>query len=296
MSIPTRLYKFVAPDRVDILENGLIRFTQPSALNDPFEFRPLFDQMISENGLRETLSSARELIGDQLRQKYAALTSTERAKLPPVEDVIKGLRANPAVVDRLIAQQEPLLRAALTAFTPQAKEVLTREIGKRLGILSLSEHLSHQLLWAHYADSHRGFVLEFDTSHPYFDRRRSNKDELYHLRRVMYAQRTSRGRTLMDITGEDLLSTKRPEWSYETEWRMFIQLSDADRVINVEGDEIYLFAMPLSALTKVVVGARSSEELVSRVKTAISRPEAQHVMLLKATLDLERETISVGAT
>ena len=34
------VYKYVAPERLDILEKGLIRFTQPAALNDPFESTP----------------------------------------------------------------------------------------------------------------------------------------------------------------------------------------------------------------------------------------------------------------
>ena len=35
--IPDSLYKYVTADRIDILQNGHIRFTQPSVLNDPFE-------------------------------------------------------------------------------------------------------------------------------------------------------------------------------------------------------------------------------------------------------------------
>ena len=30
-------YKYLPPERIDILQNRLIRFTQPNALNDPFE-------------------------------------------------------------------------------------------------------------------------------------------------------------------------------------------------------------------------------------------------------------------
>jgi len=36
------IYKYVVPDRIDILENGNIRFTQVDALNDPFESYPCF--------------------------------------------------------------------------------------------------------------------------------------------------------------------------------------------------------------------------------------------------------------
>ena len=30
-------YKYVTPERKNVLENGNVRFTQPAALNDPFE-------------------------------------------------------------------------------------------------------------------------------------------------------------------------------------------------------------------------------------------------------------------
>ena len=34
------LYKYLSPDRLDVLENSCVRFTQPDQLNDPFESRP----------------------------------------------------------------------------------------------------------------------------------------------------------------------------------------------------------------------------------------------------------------
>jgi hypothetical protein len=38
--IPAMLYKYVTPERIDILSRKRIRFTQPCFLNDPFEFLP----------------------------------------------------------------------------------------------------------------------------------------------------------------------------------------------------------------------------------------------------------------
>src|SRR5580704_12412669 len=38
--IPNILYKYAVPERVDILLQKRIRFTQPCFLNDPFEFKP----------------------------------------------------------------------------------------------------------------------------------------------------------------------------------------------------------------------------------------------------------------
>jgi hypothetical protein len=40
-----RLYKYVSPERTDMLKNGLIRFTQPTSFNDPFETFPYLQSL-----------------------------------------------------------------------------------------------------------------------------------------------------------------------------------------------------------------------------------------------------------
>jgi hypothetical protein len=40
------LYKYVVPDRIDVLKKGLIRFTQANALNDPYDVNPNFSEFI----------------------------------------------------------------------------------------------------------------------------------------------------------------------------------------------------------------------------------------------------------
>ena len=38
-------FKYLPPDRVDVLESGHIRFTPPGDFNDPFEAFPYFKSM-----------------------------------------------------------------------------------------------------------------------------------------------------------------------------------------------------------------------------------------------------------
>lgn len=45
------LYKYVSPERVDIIRDGLIRFTQPGYFNDPFEFKPVVKDLFSREFL-----------------------------------------------------------------------------------------------------------------------------------------------------------------------------------------------------------------------------------------------------
>ena len=49
------LYKYFPAERIDILENLQIRFTQPNAMNDPFEARP--DFYITEEGQARELAN-----------------------------------------------------------------------------------------------------------------------------------------------------------------------------------------------------------------------------------------------
>ncbi|WP_103027173.1 DUF2971 domain-containing protein [Salinibacter altiplanensis] len=41
------IYKYSPPERVDVLQNGLIRFTQPSSFNDPFETLPYLQSLVT---------------------------------------------------------------------------------------------------------------------------------------------------------------------------------------------------------------------------------------------------------
>jgi hypothetical protein len=38
-------YKYLHPSRIDVLRDNRIRFTQPAALNDPFESNPIGDEL-----------------------------------------------------------------------------------------------------------------------------------------------------------------------------------------------------------------------------------------------------------
>ena len=51
-------YKYVSAERIDILQNRLIRFTQPPALNDPFEAKPHFYKLGSKEEFAKNYAEA----------------------------------------------------------------------------------------------------------------------------------------------------------------------------------------------------------------------------------------------
>ena len=46
-------YKYVTAERIDVLQNELIRFSQPSALNDPRDMRPHIERVFTDDEIDE---------------------------------------------------------------------------------------------------------------------------------------------------------------------------------------------------------------------------------------------------
>ena len=94
------------------------------------------------------------------------------------------------------------------------------------GIASLAESPTDMLMWAHYADGHRGFCLEFDTTRPPFSKAlkvayRSTLPKLNFVRLVTDDSAQADQHYL-----ESMFLTKASCWEYEREWRVLHQTPD----------------------------------------------------------------------
>lgn len=144
----------------------------------------------------------------------------------------------------------------------QAQEKIHEVSSQKMGVLCLSESHDDLLMWAHYADCHKGFVIEFDSDSPFFDQRRSEEDNLRSLQPVLYRQ----ARPAISLANTDISEiflTKSEHWSYEKEWRMIVGLADADKVISNEGENICLFEFPPAAIKSVFMGARMPSDVAA---------------------------------
>lgn len=90
------------------------------------------------------------------------------------------------------------------------------------GIISFTEEHDNLLMWSHYSDQHRGIVIEFDCSHPFFTKPKSG----YRMQPVIY-----RKTRLDKFVGNSLMEPyfhKSKEWAYEQEHRLLVCLDDAN--------------------------------------------------------------------
>lgn len=274
------LYKYVAPSRTSILQNGLIRFTPPARFNDPFEMRPYYKALADEHDVNQVLAeqSMEDILKDELKLAYADVSDDVR-RLVPVEFLSffasaiapSGVEAMPALLD---------------TFSAGLRKPLTEGFNEHIGVLSLTEKADNLLMWAHYAQEHTGFVIEFDADNLFFHQRRGESDEFGYLRKVNYSM-TRPNVVLTKVTSTEMFLTKSEDWRYEQEWRMLRPLKDATEVReNDEGESIHLYQVPGSCITKVIVGARMNEEKRHNIRRIISNnTELGHVKIFEAVLD-----------
>ena len=132
-----------------------------------------------------------------------------------------------------------------------------------LGIISFTEDYNNPLMWAHYADEHRGFVVEFDFDEPFFMDSindldgRSSRFGKNHLGDVFeFPEKVDYRREMPDFSRAELsapddmsefhwkkfnrtiLFTKSNDWIYEKEQRSVVRLSDADSVICIDNEHV----------------------------------------------------------
>ncbi|MBK8060518.1 MAG: DUF2971 domain-containing protein [Gemmatimonadetes bacterium] len=145
------------------------------------------------------------------------------------------------------------------------REIAAKQIAT-YGVVSFSETPLSTLMWAHYADAGRGFVVGFDGSNAAFrDRRAAHpcgrltrvryRDRLLPLTLDKLADEASRQDVLMR-----LLLQKQSFWRYEREVRFILPRSAADASEEIEGRQLSFKSLPTSAISDIVVGPAVSQD------------------------------------
>jgi hypothetical protein len=248
------LYKYVPAARLDILTAGSVRFTQPRALNDPFEGAPLID-------LGSDLAEALSMIDHDAQEFWNGRDPEEKT-----EENRKQFEA----------QVEELKLDARKQMAPAATGLgLMDRLNDALGILSLSRTPSSLLLWSHYADSHRGFVIGFDENNEFF-RQKNYAGFSTFPRLVNYTSQRSLTSLSDPNYYERLLCEKPVEWAYEEEVRVFRTLGEntVTEFQDAAGFPIHLVKFPLECVNTIFVGAQASESLYSEIVRVTSAWQA----------------------
>ena len=264
------LYKYVPPERIDILQNRLIRFTQPNALNDPFEARPNFHAPATKEGFASAFA-------DTIRQ---APLIWEHCRLVTQTNLDQRAFTDKVERDPDYAEQvyENLGLSDLRIYARKR----TYELCNVVGVLSLSETPDNLLMWAHYAEEHTGFVLMFDGSHKFFE---GNEPFLGFAKPEPVQYKLERpSTTIEEVTIPEIFLTKGSDWQYEKEWRYLKFLNDADKRHETPNTPpVELFRLPPKCIKGIILGCRSSKELKDTI-VALRRDdlEFEHLQIQQA--------------
>lgn len=118
------LYKYLQPERLDVIKHRKIRFTQPGDFNDPFEFRPCIATAMEESFTAEYLEENFEQIIEENLSKYATLFPNELVK--------QLLAAHKDQIPQLLKFLDPTIIQALAPG-------IDRTLNQTVGVLCLSE-------------------------------------------------------------------------------------------------------------------------------------------------------------
>jgi hypothetical protein len=244
------IYKYVTPERIDVLRNGHVRFTQAAALNDPFETHPCLTL------LKESFEERARKLVDSVQGRFDANSIVARRIMIP-----KKVRDGVAKFQRDLAEEYPML--------------------------SLTRKRNNLLMWSHYADSHRGFVSGLDSDNPFFHREKPRT--MTPLAEVRYSNKRPVMPPFDDITPENVhelvFLTKSEHWAYEEELRMFAQPRTANAVeTDSRGFNVYLFDLPTEVVVEIILGLLMLTNVKHEI-AAIVEDRYPHIELFETTLN-----------
>ncbi|WP_299983339.1 DUF2971 domain-containing protein [Desulfobacula sp.] len=223
-----KTYKYLGRNAAEcFLKDQTLRITQPKALNDPFELQPEF--IVNDETLLEGMEFSCKFVLNENVSSYEKY-------------LIKG--------NSLAARTKKL----------DNRKLISR-LSEQIGILCLTRADTllpvNLLMWAHYAESHQGIVVELKTNCDFI---KSGKEVHYVPRRPIIDAKIFLENETVSI---DDLYFKSDEWFYENELRLTKILSDCTETGKKDslGYYVYLCGVPIDSIECIYIGCNASESL-----------------------------------
>jgi hypothetical protein len=169
------------------------------------------------------------------------------------DDAIDDLKKSRIRVSTFDTLNDPFEMMPYRRYSSEARQPynrVLRKISKKWGLLSFSKTWIDQLLWAHYADKHKGIALGFGISG-------------YEILKVDYTP--DKIREKLELTDDEekneekflsLAKGKYQEWAYEKEYRILVELNDCK---PEKGNFFIPFGKGLE-IEEIVLGCRLDSE------------------------------------
>ncbi len=229
-----------------IFKHHRIRFTQPYALNDPFEFNPAI--RFNSNA------------DDYRYYEYDGVTF-------PSNYLVNWLN---------------LIESRINVY----------------GILSLTDNPFSYEMWSHYANGHKGFLIEFNVGNKKKPRLEFEKGVSLPVRRVRYVsvnianldKMVNRSNKIPESQFRNIFLRKTKLWKYEREYRVIRRLDSCENYTaqrtSYRDINVYLFPISLDCIVSVTFGVNTS---IDDKKNIIGLCDGHNIAFLQALIPKDRQ-------
>ncbi len=236
------LYKYVTWQRaltcIPEVGNGTLRATQPAALNDPFECAVTTMYVFPDEA-------------EENRDLARVLTEINESKPVTAKDVHRARRTYGSLFTR---------------------QLFTEQVSTRFGILSFTTQPRHPLMWSHYTTDGSGFVIGYKVAE--LSKLTGPKGCL---RPVTYSDQPPPIMGPIVLVSPDsnlpaILSCKSKHWSYESEWRLIVELDRTTGTgkTDLRGQPINLVQVPNEAVVGIYYTERTPCEPVKLIRQRLA--------------------------
>jgi hypothetical protein len=238
-----RLFKYVSPKGIDILENERIVFTPPSKFSDPHEMRldlsPVARREFKRRLLRQIEKQAEREI-----QGYRQLTSRQRKK----------------------GRKEQTRGANASEMGNESFRSTIQKEFQQIGVLCLCTTKKNTLMWDHYANGFQGLVIEFDSDNEDFKK-------LGALWKVEYVDNPPAFDYSKPIP--HFFRFKPKCYEYEGEYRIIRPFYECTRGKEENDVDLYFRPLPRACISAVYLGHRMEKSLREKILGLLSETDTQ---------------------
>lgn len=247
--LPNILYKYRNWDNKyhrRLLTHQEIYFAKPSEFNDPFDGNiPVrWDMLTYEDCVQKNMDIIKVMHKDKDQKaiyEYAKKVTDEKTLWHP---------------DKLAKER------------PEQLE----KWDKIIGLLSLSELADNILMWSHYANNHKGFVVGLDTDNL------STAYDFDYIEKIKYKIKYPLIRGFDDTTTQfyKKFFSKSELWGYEKEWR-----------VSKNHIENRLYSLEKKAVVQVIIGCQASNKTKTEIEKTAEEIYGNSVKVFQATKNEE---------
>lgn len=307
--LPSRLFRYrtCSEMNIDAFNEDKLYAVTPDKFNDPYDSLFRYDkEKLRESALLCTKKESIAFIRNYL-QSGGDFPDVLHTILP--QELLDNFRNNLLNVDdeaidaieRNIEPVKEFLSNSIDKLTDEAVKTV-----KQLAYIAcFSETIRSVTMWSHYADSHKGFALEYDTSifqlkcQSCDKNKQCNQAAVCNIYPVVYDRQRYDATDFLawfiakglgipiknpdTFAASKCLLYKSPQWSYEREWRLIVsRLNDLQNktpvcIYNIRPKAIY-YGMDISPINKKLLHMIAKEKGITEYQMDIDAKSFNYSM------------------